>query len=146
MSARNKIADKLVELLKTIDGTATWSSNLYNNVFKGLKFWDEVDDYPSVFVNIGYESRRYEPGGVKWGYIYYNIRIYVQDEEPEARLEEIFDDIETVIDMNGNMEYDTNQKIEDMKIMSINTDEGLLNPIGVGEITIQVMYALLELC
>lgn len=146
MSARSKIANTLVTKLKEIDGTGTWNSNLFGNVENKLKFWDEVDDYPSVFINTGPEIREYLPGGFKWGYLSISIRVYVQDEEPEARLEEIFDDIETVIDMNGNMEYDTNQKIEDMKIMSINTDEGLLNPIGVGEITIQVMYALLELC
>ena len=70
------------------------------------------------------------------------IRIYVQDEEPEARLEEIFEDIETIVDGNGNLEYDTNKTIEDMKILSITTDEGLLSPIGVGEIALQIMYDL----
>jgi hypothetical protein len=142
MSARSKITNALVELLKEIDGSTGWQSDLFGNVENRLKFWDEVDDYPSVFVNTGAELREYQPGGFKWAYLSITIRIYVQDEEPEARLEEIFEDIEKIVDNNGNMVYDTSETIEDMKILSINTDEGLLNPIGVGEVTLQIMYAL----
>jgi len=146
MSARSKIANELVCKLKEVDGTGDWCSNLYTNVENRLKFWDEVDDYPSVFINTGSETREYQPGGFKWAYLMLTVRIYVQDEEPEARLEEIFEDIEKIVDNNGNMEYDSNNTIEDMKILSIQTDEGLLNPIGVGEITLQIMYALNEVC
>ena len=146
MSGRSKIANSLVELLKEIDGTSEWQSDLFGNVENRLKFWDEVDDYPSVYVNTGSEAREYLPGGFKWGYLTLTIRIYVNDEEPEARLEEIFEDIETIVDSNGTMEYDTNKYIEDMKILSISTDEGLLNPIGVGEIALQITYGMDEVC
>ena len=146
MSARSKIANSLVELLKEIDGTSEWQSDLFGNAYNKLRFWDEVDDYPSVFVNTGAEAREYLPGGFKWGYLTLTVRIYIQDEEPEARLEEIFEDIETIVDSNGTMEYDTNKNIEDMKILSISTDEGLLNPIGVGEIVLQITYGMDEVC
>lgn len=147
MSARNKIATSLVELLKTIDGSTGWQSNLFNNVEKKLVFWDEVDDYPSAFVNTGYEYREYKPGGFKWAYLTITIRIYVSDEEPEARLEEIIEDIEKIVDNNGTMVYgDTTEHIEDMRILSINTDEGLLHPLGVSEVTLQIMYALNSPC
>ena len=146
MSARSKITNSLVELLKEIDGTSEWQSDLFGNAYNKLRFWDEVDDYPSVFVNTGAEAREYLPGGFKWGYLTLTVRIYIQDEEPEARLEEIFEDIETIVDSNGTMEYDTNKNIEDMKILSISTDEGLLNPIGVGEIVLQITYGMDEVC
>ena len=146
MSKRSQIVDTLVTKIKEIDGTGTYRSNLYNNVFNKLRFWDEVDDYPSVYLNSGGETREYLPAGFKWAYLWVTIRIYVQDEEPELELEKIFEDIENVIDANGQMEYDTGKIIEDMKIMSINTDEGLLSPIGVGEMVIQIMYALDEVC
>ena len=142
MSYRSKIANKLVELLKEIDGSTGWQSDLFGNVENRLKFWDEVDDMPSVFVNTGAEAREYLPGGFKWAYLSVTCRIYVRDEEPEARLEEIFEDIETIVDNNGTMEYDTNKYIEDMKILSISTDEGLLSPIGVGEIALQITYGM----
>lgn len=145
-TARSKIANTLVEKLKEIDGTGNWQSDLHSNVLNKLKFWDEIDDYPSVFINCGAETREYLPGGFKWAYLMITIRIYVYDEESEARLEEIFEDVERIVDLNGNLEYDTNKFIEDLKILSITTDEGLLNPIGVGEVTLQVMYGLDEVC
>lgn len=149
MSARSKIADALVVKLKEIDGSAGWQSDLYGNVEKKLKFWDEINDYPSVFLNIGPETRDYLPGGFKWGYLSINLRIYAQDEDPEARLEEILEDIEKIVDENGDsLVYDTTtgDKIEDMRILSINTDEGLLHPIGVSEIVLQIQYALNDNC
>ena len=142
MSKRRKIVDALVTKLKGIDGTGTYNINLYNNVFNKLKFYDEINDFPSVFVNAGTETRDYLPGGFKWGYLAIIVRVYVRSEEPETDLENIFEDIESVVDANGNLAYDTNSFIEDMKILSINTDEGLLAPIGVGDITLQIMYDL----
>ncbi len=142
MSARSKIIDALVVKLKLIDGTAQYELNIFNNVFNKLKFWDEVNDYPSMFLNAGPETREYLPGGFKWGHMTATIRVYVSAEEPEAELEKAFTDIEYVIDANGNLDYDSGKQTEDIKIMSIHTDEGLLAPIGVGEITLQIMYEL----
>jgi hypothetical protein len=130
---RSAILNALAFKLKEIDGSGSWASNLFENVFVRLKFWDEVDDYPSVYLNIGNELREYLPANFKWGYLTITVRIYVEDEEPESELEKIFCDIETVVDANGNLEYETGKFIEDMRIMSITTDEGLLHPIGVGE-------------
>ena len=99
---------------------------------------------PLYFVNAGPENRDYLPGGFKWGYLTVTIRVYVKQEDPEVLLEAIFEDIERIIDANGNMIYDdtTGSKIEDLKILQINTDEGLLAPIGVGDITLHIMYDL----
>ena len=143
---RMSIVNALVDKLKTIDGNGGFLTNIYNNVHPRLKFWDEVDDYPSVYLNSGGETREYLPGGFKWAYLWVTLRIYVQDEEPELELEKIFEDIENIIDANGQLEYETGKFVEDIKILSINTDEGLLTPIGVGEIVIQVMYGLDEVC
>jgi hypothetical protein len=140
MSARSKIIDALVAEYKNINGTSLYESNLHTNVFNKLKFWNEVDDYPSVYLNAGPETREYLPGGFKWGYLTAIIRIYVKAEEPESELEKIFSDIEIVTDSLGKLEYDTGKFTEDINIISINTDEGLLAPIGVGEITLQIMY------
>ena len=144
MSARSKIVNALVEKIKEIDGTGTYNTKLFQNVYNKLKFWNEISDYPSVYLNAAGETREYQPGAFKWAYLTVIIRIYVKSEEPETALEEIFGDIESVIDQNGTLVYDdeTGKKTEDINIMSINTDEGLLAPIGVGEIILQIMYDL----
>ena len=147
MSKRSKILEALITKIKEIDGSSTYNSNLYNNVFNGLKFWNEIDDYPSVFLTVGSETREYLPGGFKWGYLAVGIRVYVSDDEtPEARLEEILEDIENIVDNNGKLEYESGKFTEDIRILNIDTDQGLLSPIGVGEITLQIMYDLDSPC
>jgi hypothetical protein len=142
MSYRSKIVDELVVKIKEINGSGTYLSNLYGNVHNKLKFYNEVDDFPSVYLSVGPETREYLPGDFKWAHLSVTIRIYVKAEEPEAELEKVFTDIESVIDANGNLDYDNGKFTEDMKIMAINTDEGLLAPIGVGEITLHIQYDL----
>jgi len=143
MSYRSKIVKSLVDKIsEEVNGTITYNSDLRQRVYNKLKFWDEVDDYPSVFITPGQETRDYLPASFKWGHLLVSIRIYVKSENPEEELEGILEDIEKVIDSFGNLSYDTNKFIEDMKILTINTDEGLLAPIGVGEMTIKIMYDL----
>jgi hypothetical protein len=55
-------------------------------------------------------------------------------------------DIENIVDNNGNLEYTSGSFTEDIRILSIDTDQGLLNPIGVGEVTLQIMYDLDSPC
>lgn len=143
MSYRSKIINKLVDTLKEeMNGVDPYITDIRGRAFNKLKFWDEIDDYPSVHISAGQETREYLPSNFKWGHLMASIRIYVQDEYPEERLEEIFEDIERIIDSYGRLEYDTNKFTEDMQILSINTDEGLLTPIGVGEMAIKIMYDL----
>ena len=49
MSKRRQIVDALVVKLKTIDGVLPNTSNLFTNVYNKLRFWDEINDFPSVF-------------------------------------------------------------------------------------------------
>lgn len=140
MSARSGIVDKLVELLNTIDGTGIFRSNLFTNATKRLQFWDEVTDFPHVSVVAGSELREYKPGGFKWGYLSVSLKVYIQGEDTILLLENLLQDIEVVIDQNNELEYDTGLITQDIRITSIETDEGLLNPLGVGEVNLQILY------
>jgi len=88
----------------------------------------------------GSEVREYLPGGFKWAFLTVNIRVYVQDEDAKYRIEEIFDDIETVIDDNNTLTLEGNDLCTDIRILSLTDDEGVLSPLGVGEITLEVRY------
>ena len=145
MSRRISIVKALAEKLKTIDGTAPYTTNLYNNSYAKLKFWDEIQDFPAVYISPGTEMREYHPGDFTWGHINISIKAYVKDQEdPQSRLEELLYDLETCIDANRVLVYDQDSNLETTEILiqSIMTDEGLLLPYGVGEINIQVRYAL----
>ena len=138
--ARSAITDAIITELKDIDGSGSWNIDLADNVTNKLIFWDEVNDFPYVSVVPGSETREYLPGAFKWGYLNIMIRLYVYDEEPNEMLEKALVDIETQLDANNVLTYDTGKSTEQISILSITTDEGLLAPYGVGEIALEVRY------
>ena len=145
MSKRISIVKALAEKFKIIDGTGLYTTNLYGNSYPKLKFWDEIQDFPAVYMSPGTEMREYLPGDFTWGYINISIKAYVKDQEdPQSALEHLLHDIENCIDANRVLVYDQDNKLETTEILvqSIMTDEGLLLPYGVGEINVQVRYAL----
>ena len=138
---RTQIVNEIVRLINTnLDGTSPYVTNLFDNAKNRQVFWDEVTDYPTICVYPGAETREYLPGDFKWAFLTINIRIYVQDEDAKERLEETFDDIESLIDSNNNLVVTGNNLSVDIRLLSITDDEGLLNPIGVGEMTLEVRY------
>jgi hypothetical protein len=139
MSVRTSIAKALAEKLKLINGEAPYTTNIYGNAYPKLKFWDEVMDFPAVYMSTGSESRDYHPGGFKWGFLGISLKLYVKGEDPAIELENLLEDVERVIDTNRTLVYDT-----EILINSIVTDEGLLEPYGVGEVNITVQYPVLS--
>ena len=138
------IVNALVEKLKTIDGNGDFNTDVYNNVHPRLKFWDEVKEFPSIHVNAGGERREYQASGFKDRFLSITLRVYVQDEDPTEALEELLEDIETVIEANSRLEYRDRRGLDNftqqITIISIDTDEGVLEPLGVGEILLEVRY------
>ena len=141
MSARADIKDALVSKFKEIRGTTPYSSNLYTNVLGKLKYWNEVNDFPFVCVTVSREDREYLPA-FKWGIVQIPIWVYVKDDDSDQLLEDIFTDIELVVDSNQTLEYSEGKFTEDMRIVSLTTDEGLMEPLRIGEILIQVRYGI----
>ena len=138
---RTQIIDEIVRLFKVnLNGTSPYITNIFDNAKNRQVFWDEVTDFPTICVYPGAEIREYLPGDFKWAFLTVNIRIYVKDEDAKERLEEIFDDIEDVIDNNNNLVVSGNNLSVEIRLLSITDDEGLLNPLGVGEITLEVRY------
>ena len=141
---RLSLVESLVDEFKKIDGTGDFRVNLYKNVHPRLLFWDEVVDYPAVHVSAGSETRDYQGAGFKDRYLSVTIRCYVEDEDAVKALDYLLEDLETVIercsrlpyfDKDGNLQY-----AHQLSIVSISTDEGVLSPIGVGEILLEVRY------
>jgi len=145
MTKRTSIVTALAEKLKIIDGNAPYSSDLFGNSYPKLKFWDEVQDFPSVYLVAGSETRQYHPADFTWALLNISIKVYVKDESyPQEELEDLINDLETVINNNRVLVYDVTNNLSTTEILiqSITTDEGLLAPYGVGEINLQVRYAL----
>jgi len=144
MSRRKSILDALVNKFKNIDGIL-YTSNIFNNAYPKLKFWDEISDFPSIYSTAGTEQREYLPGNFTWAFLNLSIKVYCKGEESQLELEQLLEDIESVIDANRVLVYDSIKNYETTEILvaSITTDEGLLAPYAVGEINLQVRYQLM---
>ena len=144
-TARKRIADALTDKLKEIDGNHPFNANVFDNVHSRMVFLDEIEQYPKVCVVAGDEIRQYLPDNYKWRFLTLTIRAYVSNEEDaQEELALLLEDIEQIIDENDVLVYDdtVNPKLEttSMTIDSLSTDEGVIAPLGIGEISITVRY------
>ncbi len=141
---RSQILAGLVTVLKGINGSGSFRMDLSNNVSKRLLFWDEVEDFPAVHLNAGSETRQYHGAGHKDRFLSVTLRCYVNAEDAVEELDKLLEDVETVLEANSRLSYfDLNgvtQYTQQITIVSIDTDEGVLEPLGVGEMLIEVRY------
>jgi len=144
MSRRTSIIKALVEKLKLLDGT-NYTSDISSNAYPILKFWDEVNDFPSIYITPGSEAREYLPSDFTWGFLGVSVKMYCRGEFAQEQLEQLLFDVETVIDKNRVLVYDSTNGYETTEILltSITTDEGLLAPYAIGEINLQVRYQII---
>jgi len=144
-TGRKKIAHALGEKLKQIDGSHPYKINLFDNVATKMVFLDEIEQYPKICIVPGDEEREYQPGGFKWRFLTVTIRAYVDDaNDPQEVLSLLLEDIERVVDDNDILVYDDtvspNLSTASMTIQQISTDEGVIAPLGIGEMIIEVRY------
>jgi len=144
-TARKKIAEALVEKIKGINGNSPYNSNVFKNVSSKMVFLDEIEQYPKVCVVPGSETREYQPGEFKWRFLQVSIRAYVKNEnDAQEELALLFEDIEKIIDDNDALVYDNtvtpNLSTTNMVIQTLSTDEGALNPLAIGEMTVEIRY------
>ena len=74
-----------------------------------------------------------------------DIRVYVEDQDdPQEVLALMMEDIERVIDDNDVLTYDDtvspNLTTTSLTLQSMSTDEGVLSPLGIGEMTLECRY------
>jgi hypothetical protein len=146
LSRRKEITEFLVNELKKINGGSstfdanyTYSLDIANNVFRRLKFLDEINDFPTICVNAGSEARIYDTSGLITGDLTLNIRAYLRAENPITAAENLADDIEHIVYHIGDK---SDMGLLNMIMQSVSTDEGLVAPFGILEIDILVKYQL----
>ena len=145
---RSQIVDDILipELKKinggtsTFDSSYTYNTNLFNNVFRGVKFLDEVNDFPAIYLAAGTEIRDFESLSLTVATLDVTIRAYVYGEDNSQSLaDDLLEDIEQVI---YSLEDSPTKGIQDITIESITVDEGLVEPYGLAEVNLQITYRL----
>ena len=110
-----------------------------------MVFLDEIQEFPKLCVVAGDETREYQPGGFKWRFLTLDVRVYVENQEdPQEVLALLMEDIERVVDDNDMLVYDDTVSpaltTTSLTVSSMSTDEGVLAPLGIGEINLQCRY------
>lgn len=148
MSNRKLISDQLVSYLRQIDGsTSPYSSSyefkidLHRNAYRGFRFIDEINDFPSIYVTSGLEQRIYNTNRLTESVVTVTVRCYVYGEEPQQQLSDLIEDVEHVI---YNSSFDTQIQVQDITIKQILTDSGLLEPYGMAEIFLNVRFEIFD--
>ena len=140
---RSSVINGFVSHLEKVDGTGKFKSAIAE-VSPRIKFWDEVTEFPAVHVSAGAETRQYLGGGEKFRFLTLTFRCYVNEEDSVTALEKLLEDVKTVIEDENPLTYTdplgkTVSTIQH-SVISIDTDEGVLDPLGIGEIIAEVQY------
>ena len=146
-SRRKEIIEFLVTQVKEIDGAAsgfdssyTYNVNVFNNVFRKLKFLDELNDFRGIYISAGTENRDFNSQNLTTATLDATIRIYVYGEDDaQSQVDDLLQDVEHVI---YNLGDNPDKGILDITISNISTDEGLVTPYGLGEIELEILYIL----
>ena len=148
MSNRRLITDELLLCLQKIDGGPSpysagydFKSDIHTNAYKGFKFIDEVNDFPSVYVTSGLEQRVYNTNKLTESIVTTTLRCYVYGQDPQTQLSNIIEDIEHVV---YNAKFDTQIQVQDITIKEILTDSGLLEPYGMAEIFLNIRFEIFD--
>lgn len=121
----------------------TFKSNVYNNVFRGFKYLDAINDFPTVCVFGADEARVHIGSGIKYGTFELRIRGYVWSGDNSMTLaEDLADDIDFIIE--GIHRIGTDLEIVDARVLSLSTDDGLLAPWGLCDLIAEVAYQIDE--
>jgi hypothetical protein len=147
VSRRKEIVEFLVEQLKdineeqsTYDASYTFNLNIFNNVFRQLKFLDEVNDFPALYLAAGTEIRDFQSENLTVATLDVIVRAYVYGEDNSQTISDLLiEDVEHIIYNIGDY---PEKGILDITIESITTDEGLATPYGIAEIELQIVYRL----
>lgn len=141
---RSSIVTALVDKIKAISQANGYTTDLGEHAYSKMRFFDEITEFPCVCVVAGPESIVHQGGGFKDRYLNLNVTVYVNEENSVEALESLLEDIEIVIDNNGRLAYldreGRQETTRDIIISFIDTDQGALSPLGVGEMTLQVKY------
>jgi hypothetical protein len=144
---RTEIINFLIGELKKINGEISpydnsyqFTNNVFNNVFRKIKFLDEINDFPSIYLSAGTEIRNFQSENLTVATLNVIIRAYVYGEDnSQTAADNLVEDIEHVVYSIGD---EPEKGILDITIENISADEGLAFPYGIAELELSVVYRL----
>jgi hypothetical protein len=148
MSNRSQINDLLVRELKRInarvspyDATYNFKTSVHENVYRGMKYLDEINDFPSIYVTSGREVRKFNTNNNVEARIETTLRGYMHGDDVVNQINDLIQDVEHVI---YNLTFDPSLQVFDISIITVLTDSGLLRPYGMAEIFLSTRFEIFK--
>ena len=105
-----------------------------------LKTIDEINDWPYITFTPSSESRQHYGANLRWGTTLIQLRGYTYDTSIDAMTaaEQLARDIEQIVDAFRLAH--TTLNVVQMRVQSITTDEGVMEPYGIADLSINLTY------
>ena len=147
-SRRRSIINLLITNLKEIDGgvspfdsSYTFKTNMFNNVYRGTKNLENVNDFPVIYIFAGPEFYRYHTIGNTEGNLTMMIRAFVRTgDQHDLRVLEgnLIEDVDHIIYKMPT----TSDSIQTVEVLLVDSSQGLLDDYGIIEIRVNIKYEL----
>ena len=149
MSNRSQINDLLVSELNNINGRVSpydaaysFKTSIHGNVYRGLKYLDEINDFQSIYVTSGREVRKFNTNNNTESRVETTLRCYMYGDDVVNQINDLIQDVEHVI---YNLTFDPSLQVFDISIITILTDSGLLRPYGMVEIFLSTRFEIFKI-
>jgi len=150
-SIRRDIMRFFVAQFKRINRTTDTTPGAPRSPYKFNKFvgtvkdrflyLDQINDFPTICLYDMVETRTHIGAGIKYGSFTLTVRGYIKEGNPIVAAEDLADDIEYVINTWTRLKADTCPLLlEDVRVTSLQTDEGLFEPYGLCQVRAEVLY------
>lgn len=145
VSLQDRIKNEMTQANK---GTK-YFHDIFGNTATRSYLMQDVTSFPMVTVTAGPETYEYQPGGVRWTNQLMYIRVYFKDEyDSERQLQLLLTDLKKVLDTPEKIQYTINNPdgsegiryVTIDKLDGLTTDEGVLRPLAIGELSISLKY------
>lgn len=146
MSQRKDILNRLKTNLEKIDGGRSpfgsqnynFNINIHRNVSRNIKYLDEINDFPCLFLIVGPESRVYNTLGNTQSFLFAKVIGYLSSSQVRLDEQLLIEDVEHII--NNTVYNYTDLGVQNIFVDSITTSEGLLDPYGAVELNVIIQY------
>ncbi len=114
-----------------------------NNVYRTYKYMHDLNDFPAITFIPNREDRDHFGAGQVHGIIAIQLRCYVYDGDTADiadECERLADQIEAAVDTFA--PANRALEVEEARVVTLRTDDGLMAPYGVADLQISIFYRL----
>ena len=128
MSRRSIVVSSLISSIAETTGASG---------HRGMRFLHEVNSFPAFYVHAGSERRVHISDGVRYALLDVSIRGYQWSDDLDT-IETFARNIETAVSSFYRSSRDI---VEEARVVSLSTDEGVLSPYGAVDLSVTILYA-----